>query len=208
MTRFRQGIDLIRWMTLGETRLWISVKVAGLKLNKYGGMIGKRWGSGNQMSEIWNECVQLCHWKIGGINWQMIVCQVCHAGDELEGLQWNIEFKVSLSVRGFFENTIFGSSQMYPENPEGTQVIVRRVNEHGIYIRHCQESNSQPDPSQAGGDTTRPEWRVGEWFCERYIVTVSDSWNNAVQSFLFHLNQIQILGSKIIGQKSLNHILK
>ena len=30
---------------------------------------------------------------------------------------------------------------MYPENPEGTQ--------HGIYIRHCQESNSQPVPSQA-----------------------------------------------------------
>ena len=28
------------------------------------------------------------------------------------------------------------------------------------------------------------------------IVTVSDSWNNAVQSFLFHLNQIQILGKQ------------
>ena len=32
----------------------------------------------------------------------------------------------------------------------------RRLNEHGIYIRHCQESNSQPVPSQAGADTTRP----------------------------------------------------
>ena len=36
----------------------------------------------------------------------------------------------------------------------------RRLNEHGIYIRHCQESNSQPVPSQAGADTTRPQWRT------------------------------------------------
>ena len=33
----------------------------------------------------------------------------------------------------------------------------RRLNEHGIYIRHCQESNSQPVPSQAGADTTMPQ---------------------------------------------------
>ena len=33
------------------------------------------------------------------------------------------------------------------------------LNEHGIYIRHCQESNSQPVPSQAEADTTRPQWR-------------------------------------------------
>ena len=30
----------------------------------------------------------------------------------------------------------------------------RRLNERGIYIRHCQESNSQPVLSQAGADTT------------------------------------------------------
>ena len=35
----------------------------------------------------------------------------------------------------------------------------RRLNEHSIYIRHCQESNSQPDPSQTGADTTRPQWQ-------------------------------------------------
>ena len=34
----------------------------------------------------------------------------------------------------------------------------RRLNEHGIYIRHCQESNSQPVLSQAGADTTRPQF--------------------------------------------------
>ena len=37
--------ELIRsdeWHLRGERRLWISVKVAGLKLDKYGGMIGKR----------------------------------------------------------------------------------------------------------------------------------------------------------------------
>ena len=41
---------------------------------------------------------------------------------------------------------------MYPENPEGTQVIVGSMNMGYIilYIRHCQESNSQPVPSQAG----------------------------------------------------------
>ena len=33
----------------------------------------------------------------------------------------------------------------------------RRLNEYGIYIRHCQESNSQPVPSQAGADTTRSQ---------------------------------------------------
>ena len=33
------------------------------------------------------------------------------------------------------------------------------LSEHGIYIRHCQESSSQPVPSQAGADTTRPRWR-------------------------------------------------
>ena len=58
----------------------------------------------------------------------MIVCQVCHAGDELVGLQWSIEFKVSQSVRGSFKNTIFVSSHIYPENPEGTQVIVGSMN--------------------------------------------------------------------------------
>ena len=34
----------------------------------------------------------------------------------------------------FLFNTIFVSSHMYPENPEGTQVIRSRLNEHGIYI--------------------------------------------------------------------------
>ena len=29
-----------------------------------------------------------------------------------------------------------------------------------IYIRHCQKSNSRPVPSQAGADTTRPQWRT------------------------------------------------
>ena len=57
---------------------------------------------------------------------------------------------------GFF-NTIFVSSHMYPENPEGTQVIAGLINMGYIYIRHCQESNSQPVPSQAGADTTLPQ---------------------------------------------------
>ena len=48
-----------------------------------------------------------------------------------------------------FLNTILVSSHIYPENPEGTQVIVGSMNMgYGLYIRHCQESNSQPVPSK------------------------------------------------------------
>ena len=81
--------------------------------------------------------------------------------------------KWKLGPRVFFK-TIFVSSHMYPENPEGTQVN-RRLNEHGIYIRHCQESNSQPVPSQAGADPTKPQWRRVEWLF--WWVNVSH-WNN------------------------------
>ena len=56
----------------------------------------------------------------------------------------------------FFKNTIFVSSHMYPENPEGTQVIIGSMNmgyisdtarnrTHNLYI------------SQAGADNTRPQ---------------------------------------------------
>ena len=46
-----------------------------------------------------------------------------------------------------FLNTIFVSSHINPENPEGTRVIVGSMNLYRIYIRHCQESNSQPVPA-------------------------------------------------------------
>ena len=82
-------------------------------------------------------------------------CQVCHAGDELEGLQWSIEIKVSQVCEDFFKHN-FCVKLYVPREPR-RDPINRRVNEHGIYIRHCQESNSQPDPSQAGADTTRPQ---------------------------------------------------
>ena len=36
----------------------------------------------------------------------------------------------------------------------------RRLNERGIYIRHGQESNSQPAPCQMRTDPTRPELRA------------------------------------------------
>ena len=85
----------------------------------------------------------------------MIVCQVCHAGDELEGLQWSIEFKVSQSVRGFLKHDY--CVKPYVPRELRRDPSNRRVDEHGLYIRHCQESNSQPDPSKAGADTTRPQ---------------------------------------------------
>ena len=54
---------------------------------------------------------------------------------------------------------------MYPENPEGTQVIVGSMNMGYlyIYIRHCQESNSQPVPSQAGADQARSQEFPAGW---------------------------------------------
>ena len=42
----------------------------------------------------------------------------------------------------------------------GRTYVLNARNEHGIYIRHCQESNSQPVPSQAGADTTRPQFSL------------------------------------------------
>ena len=49
----------------------------------------------------------------------MIVCQVCHAGDELEGLQWSIELKVSQSVRGFFKTQCLCQAICTQRTPKG-----------------------------------------------------------------------------------------
>ena len=46
-------------------------------------------------------------------------------------------------------------TQRTPKGLEGN----RRLYEHGIYIRYCQESNPQPVPSKARADPTRPQWR-------------------------------------------------
>ena len=162
-------------------------------------MIGKRWGSGNQMKEIWNECVQLCHWKIGGINWQVIVCQVCHAGDELEEWQWSIEFEVSQSVRGFFFKTQFCVKPYVPRDPEGTQVIAGSMNMGYI---------SDTVRNRTHNLIRRKRDGSGCEFDVKSIVTVSDSWNNAVQSFLFHLNQFHILGKQNNRSKGAWIILK
>ena len=66
------------------------------------------------------------------------------------------------SSANYFLNTIFVSSHMYTGNPEETQVIIGSMNMgYDIaYIRHCQESNSQPVPSQVYVDSTRPQWRT------------------------------------------------
>ena len=44
-------------------------------------------------------------------------------------------------------------TQRTPKGLEGN----RRLYEHGIYIRHCQESNPQPVPSQVRADSTMPQ---------------------------------------------------
>ena len=56
---------------------------------------------------------------------------------------------------------MFVASHMYPANPEEIKVIVGSMNMgYKIYIRHCQEPNSQPVPSQVRADSTRPQWRL------------------------------------------------
>ena len=67
-----------------------------------------------------------------------------------------------------FFNTIFVSRHMYPENSEDPSN--HRLNEHRIYIRHCQESNSQPVPSQAGADPSRPQWRTFYWAVFWFVI--------------------------------------
>ena len=77
---------------------------------------------------------------------------------------------------------------MYQENPEGAQVIVGSMN-MGVYIRHCQKSNSQPVPSQAGADTTRPpsinidkQNNLMNWGRSKVLYTIGKS---SIQFLLF-----------------------
>ena len=58
-----------------------------------------------------------------------------------------------------FFNTIVCIKPYVPREPR-IDTSKRRLIEHEIYIRHCQESNSQPVPSQAGADPPRPQRRI------------------------------------------------
>ena len=78
-------------------------------------------------------------------------------------LQYLFEhWKLELDLRLFFFKYNFYVKPYVPREPR-RDPSNRRLNEHGIYIRHCQESNSWPVPSQAGADTTRPQWRTWCW---------------------------------------------
>ena len=75
--------------------------------------------------------------------------------------EWKVivKGKVSLSTSFFFFSTQFCVKPYVPREPR-RDPSNRRLNEHGIYILHCQASNSRPVPSQAGADTTRPQWHL------------------------------------------------
>ena len=77
-------------------------------------------------------------------------------GMNLKGCSGVLNSKFPKAVRGFFFKHNFCVKSYVPREPR-RDPSNRRVNEYGIYIRHCQESNSQPDPSKAGADTTRPQ---------------------------------------------------
>ena len=62
------------------------MKVAGLKLDKYGGVIGKRWGLG----ESDEENLERMHSILSSKNWSNELASECLpgvSGDELEGLR-------------------------------------------------------------------------------------------------------------------------
>ena len=67
---------------------------------------------------------------------------------------WILEFHLALPLYALSTpicfNTSFVSSQMYPDNPEGTRVIVGSIimNMRCDIYSTCQESNSQPVPFQ------------------------------------------------------------
>ena len=87
-------------------RLWILLKLVGIKFDEFGGdVVGKR---NLGIRGIWQrkcsraERIQTCHWIIEGMNWQTIL-QYSVSGvseDEMEWLRWRIEWKVFQSVRG------------------------------------------------------------------------------------------------------------
>ena len=85
-------------------------------------------GIGKQMREIWNECVQL---PMSLKNCKNKLASDCLSGVSCRG--WFERVAVEYWIQSFpkcarFFNTIFVSSHMYPENPEGTQVIVGSMN--------------------------------------------------------------------------------
>ena len=73
--------------------------------------------------------------------------------------------------RQFF-NTIFVPSHMYYVAREPRRDPSNRrlyMNMGMIYIRHCQESNSQPVPSQVRADSTRAQWRTKQQLSKHFI---------------------------------------
>ena len=76
-----------------------------------------------------------------------------------------------------FFNTIFVSSHtMYVPREPRRDTGNCRLNEHGIYIRHCQESNSQPVPSQAGADPSVPLYHGDRSLCTLRAIDVRSPW--------------------------------
>ena len=89
--------------------------------------------------------------------------RLVHGWMTVDCAQWHV-LKCNHELLLFF-NTIFCVKPYVPREPR-RDPSNRRLYEHGIYIWHCQESNSQPVPSQVRTDPTRPQWRTSiaiEW---------------------------------------------
>ena len=74
----------------------------------------------------------------------------------------------------FFEHN-FSVKPYLPREPR-RDPSNRRLNEHGIYIRHCQESNSQPILSQAGANPTRPQWQTMLLLANKLLLIGGPCW--------------------------------
>ena len=74
---------------------------------------------------------------------------------------------------------------MYPENPEETQVIVGSMN-MGYISDTAGKSNSQPVPSQAGADTTRPQDGLTPHLVPLNPQVSIDPWKNSQNKSKIH----------------------
>ena len=117
----------------------------------------------------------------------------------MQGMNWKgcsgvLNSKFPKVCKVFF-NTIFVSSIMYLENPEGIQVIVGSMNMGYIFdtVRHETHNliRHKREPIPLGHSDGLENDLV-----KSIVTVVIREIMQSIQSFLFHLNQIQILGKQ------------
>ena len=83
--------------------------------------------------------------------------------------KWSRKWQYNMLQTSIVFNTIFVSSHYVPGEPQ-RDLSNRWLYEHRICIHQCQDSNSQPVPSQMRADSTRPQWLPVEILRPGFIV--------------------------------------